>query len=229
MHVVVTARYLGGAGRRVWFVAVTIGAILMLLRSRRRPRAAAHRGFLAHGRFVFGRHSTLIVGVAAVSAAALAGLLPHAVGAALREPLMRRAGALPLDFPHDKHGLVNCLKCHHNYVDTPGGETCVSCHRSSRADLEGGSRGAIPRLLLRVPPASAGGLQAPRAGVRLRRLSPGARHQAMTHGRDDDVYRTHSMTACRSAPARCASAHGSIAEAGMHASVKYNVSRKSLM
>ncbi|MGO9424969.1 MAG: cytochrome c3 family protein [Steroidobacteraceae bacterium] len=158
VHVVVTARYLGGAGRRLWFVAVTIGAILMLLRSRR-PRAAAHRGrgFLAHGRFVFGRHSTLIVGVAAVSAAALAGLLPHAVGAALREPLMRRAGALPLDFPHDKHGLVNCLKCHHNYVDTPGGETCVSCHRSSRADLKEGAEARFHGFCFechRHPPAA---------------------------------------------------------------------------
>ncbi len=33
VHVVVTARYVGGVGRRVWFVAVTIGAILMLLRA----------------------------------------------------------------------------------------------------------------------------------------------------------------------------------------------------
>ncbi len=81
----------------------------------------------------------MIVGVVALSAAALASLLPHAVDAALREPLMRRTGALPLDFPHDKHGMVNCLKCHHNYVDTPGGETCVSCHRSSRADLKEGA------------------------------------------------------------------------------------------
>ncbi len=156
VHVVVTARYLGGVGRRVWFVAVTIGAILMLLRSRR-PSAAGHRGSRPHRRLVFGRHSTLIVGVVAVSAAALAGLLPDAVGAALREPLMPRAGALALDFPHDKHGMVNCLKCHHNYVDTPGGDTCVSCHRSSRADLKEGAEARFHGFCFechRHPPAA---------------------------------------------------------------------------
>ncbi len=155
VHVVVTARYLGGVGRRVWFVAVTIGAILMLLRSRR-PGAAGQRGSRAQ-RLVFGRHSTLIVGVAAVGAAALAGLLPDAVGAALREPLLRRAGALALDFPHDKHGTVNCLKCHHNYVDTPGGDTCVSCHRSSRADLKEGAEARFHGFCFechRHPPAA---------------------------------------------------------------------------
>jgi len=176
VHVVVTARYVGGVGRRVWFVAVTIGAILMLLRSQR-PSAAGHRGSRPHRRLVFGRHSTLIAGVAAVSAAVLVSLLPHAVGAALREPLMRRADALPLDFPHDKHGLVNCLKCHHNYVDTPGGETCVACHRSSRADLKEGAEARFHGFCFechRHPPAAFKG-HGPVSGCSACHQQPGTR------------------------------------------------------
>jgi hypothetical protein len=156
VHVVVTARYLGGRGRRVLFVAAAIGGILMLLRARRpsapaRPEAAtsepAHRpaepvrgAAAARRQLVFGRHSTLIVGAVAICAAAIAGLFPDAVGAALREPLISRSAslALPLDFPHSKHGAVNCLTCHHNYADGTGAALCIQCHRSSRADLKEG-------------------------------------------------------------------------------------------
>jgi predicted CXXCH cytochrome family protein len=142
VHIVVTARYLGGRGRRAWFVAATIGAILMLLRARRPSggRANAGAGIAAPTRrqFVFGRHSTLIVGVVGICAAAIAGLLPAAIGAALREPLIRRTSAPPLDFPHGKHGAVNCLTCHHNYADATGSALCVECHRSTRTDLKRG-------------------------------------------------------------------------------------------
>jgi hypothetical protein len=137
VHVVVTARYLGGPGRRVLFVAATIGAILMLLRARR-PSGTAHPASMTRRQLVFGRHSTLIAGVAAICAAAIAGLFPDAVGAALREPVVRRAAALPLDFPHGKHGAVNCLTCHHNYADGRGSELCIQCHRDSRVDLKEG-------------------------------------------------------------------------------------------
>jgi hypothetical protein len=138
VHVVVTARYLGGRGRRALFVAATIGALLMLLRVRR-PNELAQSETRVHRRLVFGRHTTLIVGVVAMTAAAIAGLFPDAVVAALREPLLRRAYAPPLDFPHGKHGMVNCLKCHHNYADGTGWNLCVQCHRSNRADLKEGA------------------------------------------------------------------------------------------
>jgi predicted CXXCH cytochrome family protein len=140
VHVVVTARYIGGRGRRVLLVAATIGAILMLLRARR-PAAYAHPGSpagAARKQLVFGRHSTLIVGAVVVCAAGIAALFPDSVGAALREPLMRRTATLPLDFPHGKHGAVNCLTCHHNYNDGTGSELCVQCHRSDRTDLKEG-------------------------------------------------------------------------------------------
>jgi len=136
VHVVVTARYLGGRGRRALFIAVTIGAILMLLRVRGSTDAPARE---TRAQLVFGRHTTLVVGVVAITAAALAGLVPDTVGAALREPILRRANTIPLDFPHGKHGMINCLKCHHNYADRTGWDLCVACHRgSSRADLKEG-------------------------------------------------------------------------------------------
>jgi hypothetical protein len=137
VHVVVTARYLGGVGRRALYIATTIGALALLLRARRplqSARQAPPRRIL-----VFGRHSALIVGVVIICAGAVAALLPASVDASLREPPFRRASRLPLDFPHDKHGAVNCLACHHNYADGTGAALCVECHRSQRPDLRAGA------------------------------------------------------------------------------------------
>ena len=150
VHIAVTARYLGGWGRRTLFAAAAIGAVLMLLRARRPPPPAPlsppilpppasvpglsvpHR---ARRQLVFGRHSTLIVAAAIACAVGIAALVPAKVDATLREPLARRASTLPLDFPHDKHGSVNCLTCHHNYADGRGMEACIACHRNARTDL----------------------------------------------------------------------------------------------
>jgi len=134
VHVAVTARYLGGPVRRALFGAAAIGALLMLLRGRWVGATGRMRRQL-----VFGRHSTLIACMLAVCALAIAALLPNAVGAALREPLMRRTAAPPLDFPHSKHGAVNCLSCHHNYADGTGSTLCIECHRSARTDLKQGA------------------------------------------------------------------------------------------
>jgi len=136
-HVIVTARYVGGGGRRALYVAATIGALAMLLRSRRPPQSS--RQASPRPSLVFGRHSALIVGAVAICAAVLAALLPASVDASLREPAFLRASRLPLDFPHDKHGAVNCLTCHHNYADGTGAALCVECHRSQRADLREGA------------------------------------------------------------------------------------------
>jgi DMSO/TMAO reductase YedYZ heme-binding membrane subunit len=149
VHVVVSARYVGGWGRRALFVAAAGGAVLMLLRARRPAPAAHPPAPAAHPpappaprvrrQLVFGRHSTLIVIAAVGCAAGLAGLLPGKVDATLREPVMRRASAPPLDFPHGKHGAVNCLTCHHNYADGRGMEACIACHRGTRDDLREGA------------------------------------------------------------------------------------------
>ena len=165
VHVVVTARYLGGIGRRTLYVAATIGALLMLLRARRplqTSRQAPPRPIR-----VFGRHSALIVGVVAICAAALVALLPASVDASLREPPFRRASRLALDFPHDKHGAVNCLTCHHNYADGTGAALCVECHRSERADLRAGAEARFHGFCLdchRHPSAALQGSHGPLEG-----------------------------------------------------------------
>jgi DMSO/TMAO reductase YedYZ heme-binding membrane subunit len=136
VHVVVTARYLGGGGRRALYVATTIGALALLLRARRPLQSS--RQTPPRPIMVFGRHSVLIVAVVIICAATLAGLVPAKVDASLRESPFRRASRLALDFPHEKHGAVNCLTCHHNYADGTGAALCVECHRSRRADLRAG-------------------------------------------------------------------------------------------
>jgi DMSO/TMAO reductase YedYZ heme-binding membrane subunit len=131
VHVAVTGRYLGGWGRRGLFAAAAVGAIFMLLRAGRTAGAAPR----VRRQLVFGRHSTMIVTAAIACSAGIAALLPAKVDATLREPLIRRVTTLPLDFPHGKHGQVNCLTCHHNYADGRGMQACIECHRGPRADL----------------------------------------------------------------------------------------------
>jgi hypothetical protein len=35
---------------------------------------------------------------------------------------------LPMSFAHEDHIPVNCIDCHHNYVDDTGGGLCMNCH-----------------------------------------------------------------------------------------------------
>lgn len=35
---------------------------------------------------------------------------------------------LPMTFGHIHHVSVNCIDCHHNYVDKTGGGLCMNCH-----------------------------------------------------------------------------------------------------
>ncbi len=94
------------------------------------PHAAAVR------RLAFGRHSAFVAGFIAATIVALATLIPSRAGLALREPLLRRAQTLPLNFDHGKHVAVNCLVCHHNYADGRGFDACIHCHRSGAADIK---------------------------------------------------------------------------------------------
>jgi hypothetical protein len=136
VHVLVTARYVGGRGRRVVILAAMIGGLLMLLRPRRIAHVMAAAKPLRQ--LVFGRNSRLVLGVVTVLAMALAGLMGAAAGAALREPLLHRTSAVPLGFPHSKHVGVNCITCHHNFADGRGFDNCVGCHQSNRTDLKEG-------------------------------------------------------------------------------------------
>ena len=133
-HVIGTSRYTSGDGRRLLYIAVSLGALSMLLRARQRaPGIPPAPGLLR--RQAFGRHSQLVVATICVSAALVAWLHAGRAVAWLREPLLQRTQALPLAFPHGKHGAVRCVACHHNYIDKRGRDNCISCHKSARADL----------------------------------------------------------------------------------------------
>lgn len=179
VHVVVTARYVGGGGRRALYVAATIGALAMLLRARRPLQSSRHAP--PRPTRVFGRHSALVVGTVAICAAGLAALVPATLDASLREPAFRRASRLALDFPHDKHGAINCLTCHHNYADGTGAALCVECHRSQRADLREGAEARFHGFCLdchRHPSASLSasleGKHGPVSGCHVCHRAPGS-------------------------------------------------------
>ena len=38
-------------------------------------------------------------------------------------------------FPHENHREVNCVTCHHNFVDKTGFGSCLDCHRGPRPNL----------------------------------------------------------------------------------------------
>ena len=42
---------------------------------------------------------------------------------------------LPVYFPHEKHTTVDCVTCHHNFIDKTGVGSCLECHRSSQPNL----------------------------------------------------------------------------------------------
>jgi hypothetical protein len=70
-----------------------------------------------------------------IIAVAIIALMPAPMAKQfLLEPVARPA-AIQINFPHDLHTSVNCVVCHHNYVDHTGTTACVECHRSSRTDL----------------------------------------------------------------------------------------------
>lgn len=49
------------------------------------------------------------------------------------------APVLPMTFAHMDHVTVNCIDCHHNYVDDTGDGNCMTCHMTDEElwqDLE---------------------------------------------------------------------------------------------
>jgi Class III cytochrome C family/Ferric reductase like transmembrane component len=131
VHLVTTDRYVHGRARAIAYLALSAGALLALLRARVAsvpPRRPA--GFV-HG-LVFGRHSALLLAIVSVSTLALFAPLLKGAALALREPLVRRTTALAVEFPHEKHRAINCIECHHNFIDRTGDDECYSCHRNNR-------------------------------------------------------------------------------------------------
>jgi predicted CXXCH cytochrome family protein len=136
VHVVGTDRYMHGRAARIAIALLCIMAWLSLLRPRTsRPGSLPARHWL--GALVFGRHSRLIASTVLVVSVAMGALSGSRSAIAVREPLISREIPLPLSFPHDRHRSINCIACHHNYVDRRGMDSCISCHRS-HADIQVG-------------------------------------------------------------------------------------------
>jgi predicted CXXCH cytochrome family protein len=155
VHVVTTDRYVHGPVQRLAYLLLSGIVLLALLRGRAQGPSAPRRPRF-HGGLAFGRHSRLVLTIVLVALGALVALMRAGTTLALREPFLRRAERLPLDFPHDKHRAVNCILCHHNFADQTGADSCVSCHRSERAELRAGAEARFHDFCLgchRDPPA----------------------------------------------------------------------------
>jgi predicted CXXCH cytochrome family protein len=138
VHVVTTGRYVRGRQDVVIYTLLSCIALLALLRPRPSPRAAPSIPGAAP-RLVFGRHSTLVLVAVLLALSVLLALMHAGSTLKLREPLVPRGVSLALDFPHEKHRSVNCIQCHHNFVDRSGQGSCIACHRSRSAGIQVGS------------------------------------------------------------------------------------------
>ena len=155
VHVLTTGRYVHRRAHLVVYILLSSVVLLALLRARagRLPSQQAAR---LSGGLVFGRHSRLVVAIVLGSLVALLALLRDGTALALREPFLRRSEPLILGFPHEKHRAVNCITCHHNFVDRSGADSCISCHRSGRAAIRVGAEARFHDFCLgchRDPPA----------------------------------------------------------------------------
>lgn len=70
-----------------------------------------------------------------IAAVGIIALLPTSTSKQLLLEPAARPDIIAVSFPHDSHVSVNCVVCHHNYVDHTGTTACIECHRSTRTDL----------------------------------------------------------------------------------------------
>src|SRR5277367_6002808 len=96
---------------------------LALLCTAWRPRIASNRARLPW-----------TLAATCITVATLA-LLPTPIGGQrLLQPAMTPS-PLHAFFPHEQHRSVDCVACHHNFIDKTGAGNCYDCHRSTRPDL----------------------------------------------------------------------------------------------
>jgi predicted CXXCH cytochrome family protein len=159
IHVLTTGRYVHGGAHAVVYTLLSGIVLLALLRARPRRQSAQEPARFLSG-LVFGRHSRLVLAIVLGSLVALLALLRAGTVLALREPFVRRNEPMVLGFPHDKHRQVNCIRCHHNFADRSGADSCISCHRSNRAVIRVGAEARFHDFCLgchRDPPANLSG------------------------------------------------------------------------
>ena len=159
IHVLTTGRYVHGGAHVAAYTLLSGIVLLALLRARPRRQSAQEPARFLSG-LVFGRHSRLVLAIVLGSLVALLALLRAGTALALREPFVRRNEPMVLGFPHDKHRQVNCIRCHHNFADRSGADSCISCHRSNRAVIRVGAEARFHDFCLgchRDPPANLSG------------------------------------------------------------------------
>lgn len=155
MHVLSADRYVHGRAQASAYALLSGSVLLAMLRARTQRQSTGRPPPLLAG-LAFGRHSRLVLGIVIGALVVLLGLLHAGTTLAMREPFLRRSERLTVDFPHDKHRAVQCVHCHHDYVDRSGQESCVSCHRSGRALIRVGAEARFHDFCLgchRDPPA----------------------------------------------------------------------------
>lgn len=118
-HVAGSAQLVSGIGK-TWAVFLLLGMPLAWFALR--PRN-------------FRTHQTLSRRVSHLAAVALIPLLPSPTAKPLLLEPVARPNRIAVTFPHESHISVNCVTCHHNYVDHTGVMGCIDCHRSERNDL----------------------------------------------------------------------------------------------
>lgn len=80
-----------------------------------------------------------------VTVAALA-LLPTPIGGMRLLQPASTPSALHAFFPHEHHRSVDCVACHHNFIDKTGAGNCYECHHSARPDLRQASEATFHEL-----------------------------------------------------------------------------------
>jgi hypothetical protein len=80
-------------------------------------------------------HQSALRRLTHVSVVALLPLMPSPIASRLLLEPAARPNRIAVTFPHESHTSVNCVACHHNYIDHTGVTGCIDCHRSQRHDL----------------------------------------------------------------------------------------------
>jgi Ferric reductase like transmembrane component/Class III cytochrome C family len=131
VHVVATDRYASGPRRWLW----TAMTVLVLLLPLQRVSQTARPSPWPLAFSVYARRVFLALALVALACVGFAAQTRERRAQVTLETVAERAQALPVEFPHEQHGTVNCLTCHHNFVDHTGVDNCIPCHRSTRSDI----------------------------------------------------------------------------------------------
>ena len=135
MMVVALCAHIVGSGQFVSGVSKT--AVICLLLALPLAWFAGRPRMLRPERAVTGAHvgQSRLRRTSHIWAVLVIAFLPVPLASRLLLEPAARPSSIAVNFPHESHTSVNCIACHHNFVDHTGVTACVDCHRSQRADL----------------------------------------------------------------------------------------------